>query len=195
VSSICEDDSSHAHALRALQKHSFDYFVHECNPVNGLVLDKTAPDWPASIAAVGMALTVYPVGVERGFMARADAIERTLATLRFFDTSEQGEAPDATGYRGFYYHYLDMQSGRRVRDCELSSIDTALLVAGMLAAAEYFDGATPAEREIREVANRLYERVDWRWMLDGGPALSHGWLPGRGFLPYRWLGYDEALIR
>src|SRR5664279_44022 len=137
--------------LRRLQKNSFDYFTHEVNPANGLILDKTEEDWPASIAAVGMALTAYPVGVERRFMGREEAVERVLTTLRFFATSEQGTGVDATGYRGFYYHFLHMGSGRRAWCSELSSVDTAILVAGALAAAAYFDGATDQESEIRSL--------------------------------------------
>jgi hypothetical protein len=184
----------HGDALRRLQRHSFDYFTHETNRSNGLVLDKTAADWPASIAAIGMALTVYPVGVERGFIGRAEAAELTLTTLRFLAASEQSEAPDATGYKGFYYHFLHMQTGRRRWQSELSSVDTALLIAGVLAAASYFDAADHAEAEIRDLARLLYERVDWAWMLAGGDTICHGWTPEHGFLPYRWEGYDEALI-
>jgi hypothetical protein len=100
--------------LDALQRDAFGYFLHESNRANGLVVAKTQPDAPASIAAVGFALGVYPVGVERSWMTRAEAAERTLAVLRFFWTSPQGTAPDATGYKGFYYHFLDMKTGRRV---------------------------------------------------------------------------------
>ena len=180
--------------LRELQRGSFGYFVNEVNLANGLVLDKTAPDWPASIAAIGMALTAYPVGVERRFMARAEAVARTLTTLRFFAASEQSERPEATGYKGFFYHFLNMQTGQREWQCELSSVDTALLIAGALAASAYFDGKAKGEAEIRALAKLLYERVDWRWMLDGGDTIRHGWTPERGFLPYRWEGYDEALV-
>ncbi len=98
--------------MDALQRETFDYFVHEANPLNGLVVDKTQPGAPASIAAVGLALSSYPVGVERGFITRGQAIERTLATLRFFHGSVQSTDPDATGYKGFYYHFLDMTSGK-----------------------------------------------------------------------------------
>ena len=194
VISLCEDDSLDARTLRRLQRHSFDYFVHETNRANGLVLDKTAPDWPASIAAMGMALTVWLVGVERGFMARAEAVERTLAMLRFLATSDQSGSADATGHRGFYFHYLDMDTGRRAWRCELSSIDTALLIAGVLAAGVFFDGADSDEAEIRDLSKMLYERVDWPWMLNGKQTICHGWRPRRGFLPYHWQGYDEALI-
>jgi len=180
--------------LHRLQHNSFGYFVHEVNRANGLVLDKTAEAWPASIAAVGMALSCYPVGVERGFMSRHAALERTQTCLRFFADSDQSGASDASGYKGFYFHFLDMQSGRRAWRCELSSIDTALFIAGCLAAGSYFDRDDAGEAEIRRLSRLLYERVDWAWMLNGGPALSHGWTPESGFLPYRWQGYDEALI-
>jgi hypothetical protein len=99
--------------LEKLQRETFGYFLHETNPANGLVIDKTAPDWPSSIAATGLALACYPVAVERGFMSRIAAVERTLATLRFFWNSPQGPGPDATGFQGFYYHFLDMKTGRR----------------------------------------------------------------------------------
>ena len=180
--------------LDAIQRDAFSYFLHETNRTNGLVLDKTCPDWPASIAAVGLALTAYPVGVERGLVTRADAVERTLTTLRFFWQSRQGPEPDATGYKGFYYHFLEMQTGARAWQCELSTVDSALLMGGILAAAAYFDGNAPAEREIRDLADRLYARVDWRWALNGGATVTHGWKPESGFLPYRWEGYDEALL-
>lgn len=187
-------DASTLTLLNDLQKDSFDYFVNEVNPANGLIRDKTAEVWPASIAAVGMALTVYPIGVEQGFMARADAVVRTLTTLRFFANSEQSESPCATGYKGFYYHFLDMNSGARAWECELSSIDTALLIAGMLTSAEYFTEDTPDENEIRALADMLYRRVDWQWMRGRDNLICHGWNPGKGFLRWHWEGYDEALI-
>jgi hypothetical protein len=185
---------SDSELLRHLQESSFGYFVHEVNRDNGLVLDKTEEDWPASIAAVGMALTAYPVGVARHFISRAEAVERTLTTLRFFATSQQSSAPDATGYRGFYYHFLHMQSGKRAWLSELSSVDTAIFIAGALAAAAYFDADSSDEQEIRALARQLYERIEWDWMLQGGETLCHGWKPEAGFLSYRWEGYDEALI-
>ena len=182
--------------LRHLQEKSFGYFLHEVDRSNGLVLDKTADGWPASIAAVGMALTAYPVGVERHFLSREEAVERTLTTLRFFAASEQSEAPDATGYRGFYYHFLHLESGRRAWDCELSSIDTALFIAGALTAAAYFNEASDEEAEIRALATLLYERIEWDWMLAGSRKLCHGWKPegGGNFLKFHWEGYDEALV-
>ena len=125
--------------LDALQRHAFDFFLRETNPANGLVADNSQPGAPASIAAVGFALAAYPVGAERGWMTRTDAIGRTLALMRFFWNSAQGTAPDVTGHKGFYYHFLDMTTGRRAGLCELSTVDTSFLFAGMLAAAAYFD--------------------------------------------------------
>lgn len=180
--------------IDGIQQGAFEYFLHETNRANGLVRDKTAADWPASIAAVGLALTSYPVGVERGLVSRAEAAERALTTLRFFWRSKQGPEADATGHRGFYYHFLDMDTGARAWRCELSTVDSALLMGGMLASAAYFDGSTPDEREIRDLAKRLYERVDWQWAQNGGATVTHGWTPEGGFLRYRWEGYDEALL-
>jgi hypothetical protein len=168
--------------------------LHESNPRNGLVKDKTAPNWPASIAAVGLALAAYPVGVECGYLSRAGAVKRTLTTLRFFHDSPQGEQPDATGYKGFYYHFLDMETGRRVWNCELSTIDSTFLLAGALTAAAYFTGNADGESEIRDLADALYRRADWVWAQHGGKTVTHGWTPEKGFIPYRWEGYDEALL-
>ncbi len=180
--------------MATLQRETFDYFLYEVNPLNGLVADKSQAGAPASIAATGLALASYPVGVERGFVSRTVASERTLGTLRFFHDSVQGTAADATGYKGFYYHFLDMITGKRVWKCELSTIDTAFLMAGVLTAAAYFTEETADEGEIRTLADTLYRRVDWRWAQDDGTAVSHGWKPESGFLPYRWQGYDEALF-
>ncbi len=180
--------------LHRLQRETFQYFWDEANPANGLIPDKTQKGSPASIAATGFALTIYPIAVERGFIKRAAAIKRTLATLRFFWKSPQNESPNATGCHGFYYHFLEMKSGRRAERCELSTIDSALLFAGMLTAAEYFDADSAEEREIREFVTSLYRRANWRSMLQGGQAIVHGWRPGKGFLKYRWQGYSEALI-
>ena len=180
--------------LRLLQQEAFGYFLHETSPINGLVIDKTAPDWPASIAATGLALAAYPVGVERGFMSRAAAVERTLKTLRFFWNSPQGPEPDATGHHGFYYHFLDMRTGRRVWQCELSTVDSAFLLAGALTAGAYFDGKTADEQEIRTLADELYLRADWQWAQNNGDTVTHGWKPESGFIKYRWEGYDEAIL-
>ena len=188
--------------LDTLQRRTFDWFWDTTNPRNGLVPDR----WPtrsfSSVAAVGFGLTAYPIGAERGWITRAQARERTLATLRFFWTAPQGPArAGVTGHRGFFYHFLDMEAGRRFATVELSTIDTGLLLMGVLLAREYFDRAEPAEREIRALADSLYFRADWRWAQDGEPSLSMGWRPdsaphqnARGFIVSRWIGYNEAML-
>ena len=180
--------------LSSLQADAFQYFVKEVNPDNGLVVDCTKGGWPSSIAAIGMALSAYPVGVEHNFITREAAIERTLRNLRFFAGSEQSTNAEATGHKGFYYHFLDMQTGRRAWQCELSTIDTTFLFAGMLAAAAYFDRDSSQEGEIRTLTDQLYKRADWGWAINGGATLTHGWTPERGFLPYRWDRYDESTL-
>jgi hypothetical protein len=181
--------------LERLQRETFTYFERYTNPANGLIADRTEPQSPASIAAVGLGLSAYAVAVERGLMSRQKARARTLAALRFFSASEQSTAPDATGYRGFYYHFLDMDTGRRAYACELSTIDTALLMAGILTVARYFDGASSEEVEIRALGDALYRRVDWVWAANERGSIGHGWTPERGRLPWSWdCGYSEASI-
>lgn len=126
-------------------------------------------------------------------MSRDLASSRTLKTLQFFWDSPQSERPDATGHRGFYYHFLDMQTGCRVWQCELSLIDTTLLMMGVLTGACYFDGPGD-EAEIRRVAELLYRRVDWAWAQGDQGTVSQGWKPECGFLHYGWEGYNEAAI-
>jgi hypothetical protein len=180
--------------LDDLQNKSFAYFLEQCNPANGLVADSTWENSPASIAAVGFSLPVYAVGVEHGWMRREEAVERTLSVLRFFSKNGGGPQPDELGAQGFYYHFLDMQTGQRLGQCEISTIDSAILIAGMLAAGAYYQDDRPGEREIHQRTDELYRRVNWPWALNGGLALSHGWKPESGFLPYRWQGYDEAML-
>lgn len=180
--------------IAELEAHTFSYFWRETNPQNGLIPDSTHENPPASIAGVGFALAAYPVGVERRFVTREQAAARALTTLRFFWESVQGPEPDATGHHGFYYHFLDVETGRRAWQSELSTIDTAILLAGALTSAAYFDGADPVERKIRELADALYRRADWRWAQHGGATVAHAWRPTRGFGRYRWEGYNEALI-
>src|SRR5512144_1472906 len=180
--------------LDRLQATTLLYYLHETNPANGLIRDKTDPAAPASIAAVGLGLASLPVLVGRGVISREFAPEVVLRPWRFFRDSPHGPEPDATGYRGFYYHFLDMKTGRRVWQCEVSTIDSAFLFAGMLTCAAYFDGEGEEEAEIRRLADALYRRADWQWALNGGPAVSHGWRPESGFIPHTWTGYDEALL-
>src|SRR6188472_4084985 len=144
--------------LGLLQFSTVLYYLHETNPDNGLVRDKTDPAAPVSIAAVGMALATIPVVVERGVLARNFAAKITLKRLRYLLQCPQGPESDASGYKGFFSHFLDIETGRRVWQCELSTIDSALLFAGALTAAAYFDRDTPDEEEVRDLANELYRR-------------------------------------
>ncbi|MEP6504023.1 MAG: glucoamylase family protein [Betaproteobacteria bacterium] len=176
------------------QRHAFSYYEETVDPASGLVLDSTQPDSPCSIAGVGMALSAWPIAVERGWMTRARAVALTLAALRFFADADMSGTPTSTGHRGFYFHFLDMATGTRAWGSELSSVDTGFLVAGMLAAARYFTHDTPHEAEIRAAAQRLADRVDWRWMRNTDGAICHGWKPERGFLRYHWVGYNESLL-
>lgn len=183
-----------ADALDELQRKTFQYFVEETDADTGLVADTTRQGSHSSIAVVGLALTAYVVGADRGFMSRADAATRTAKILRFLHDSPRGAEPDAMSHRGFFYHFLEMKTGRRAWQSEASTIDSTYLFAGALTAASYFDRDTAVEQEVRTLADAIYRRADWRWAQNGGSTLAHGWTPERGFLPYRWAGYTEALI-
>ncbi|MEY2408192.1 MAG: hypothetical protein QOF48_862, partial [Verrucomicrobiota bacterium] len=191
-----------------LQRLAFRYFLDHTNSDNGLVADNTREDSPCSIAATGLGLSCYPVAVNNAWLKRPEAAERVLTALRFFEHSPQGPEPDVTGYKGFYYHFLEMKDGRRAGGCELSTVDSAFLLAGMLMAGAFFDGDAPVEREIRETADALYRRADWQWALYGVPCNANGWptqtvedvtiihggTPENGFISYRYQGYDESLL-
>ncbi len=180
--------------LAQLQRTTLHYYLHETNPDTGLVRDKTDPSAPCSIAAVGLALASLPVAVERGILYRPFAVKFALRRLRFLQNLPQGPEPDASGYKGFFYHFLDMDTGRRVWKCELSTLDSAILFAGMLTAAAYFDRDTAEEAELRRLADAMYRRADWNWARNGGATVTNGWLAETGFLPYRYQGYDEGLL-
>ena len=180
-------------ALNRLECDTFRYFADEINLENGLVADNTRVDSPSSIAVVGFALTAYPIAVERKYMTRSEAVKRALVSLRFFNDGPQGPHPDAIGYHGFYYHFLDMKTGRRVWNCEISTIDTTYLIAGALTAAAYFNRDTEDERELRKLAQTLYHRADWQWAQNNALTVSHGWKPKTKFIRYRWTGYSEAV--
>jgi hypothetical protein len=188
------EESLSTQELFRLQKDTFSYFTETINAENGLIPDNTRKDAPCSIAAVGLALSCYPVAAERSFISRRMAAEYTLTTLRFFWNSEQSTDREATGHKGFFYHFLDMKTGKRVWNCELSTIDSAYIFAGALTAAKYFDQDSPEEKEIRNLADQIYRRADWGWAENGNAGVTHGWLPERGFLKCRWKGYSEALI-
>jgi hypothetical protein len=179
-----------------LEQRTFEWFWQSANPKTGLVPDSYPGHSFSSIAAIGFGLTAYGVGVERGYITRKQAIERTLATLRFFKQAPQSDSEDdATGDHGFYYHFLDMQTGKRaMRSTELSTVDTTLLLGGVLFAESYYDRKTPEEKEIRQLADAIYRNVDWTWIQPRKPLISMGWTPGGKFIPADWKGYDEGML-
>lgn len=181
-------------ALEKLQRDTFGYFLHETNLSNGLVPDSTRTGTYCSIAAVGLGLTTYPIGVERNFISREEAVDRVLTTLRFFWNAPQGPEPDATGHQGFFYHFLDMETGGRSKGCEVSTIDSSILIAGALTTATYFDQDNEKEEEIRTLADSLYRRMDWQWFLNADSKVLMAWQPECGFQPWCWEGYNESII-
>jgi hypothetical protein len=181
--------------LDDLSERTFRFFWDTANPANGLIPDRYPTPSFSSIAAVGFGLSAYAIGVERGYVSRAAARERVLTTLRFFHDAPQGDAAQGmSGYKGFFYHFLDMKSGARSSDSELSTVDTALLLGGVLHMQSFFDGADAGEAEIRRLADAIYRRVDWRWAQNKGAAITHGWSPEGKMLPYDWRGYNEAML-
>jgi hypothetical protein len=181
--------------LDTVQHRTFKYFWELTNPANGLTPDRAPSESFSSVAAVGFALTAYPIGVERQYVTRSAASARVLTTLKFFWTAPQSSDPvKATGYKGFFYHFLDMRTGLRFEKVELSTIDTGLLLAGMLMCQSYFDHKSPTETAIRAYADSIYRRVDWQWAMNGGSRITMGWHPENGFIKSVWHGYDEAMI-
>lgn len=181
--------------LDDLEERTFRWFWDLAQPENGLVPDR----WPtpsfSSIAAVGFGLTAYPIGAERGWVTRAEARRRVLTTLRFLAQAPQGPEPTGkTGYKGFFYHFLDMKTGTRFKQVELSTIDTTLLLAGVLFCQSYFDRDEPEEAKIRSLAEDLYRRVEWTWIRPRAPLVSMGWIPEKEFHTYDWRGFNEAMI-
>ncbi len=181
--------------LDTVETRTFRWFWETTNPQNGLVPDR----WPtksfSSVAAIGFGLTAYVVGADRGYVPRADARARVRTTLDFLYHAPQSANPTGvTGYKGFFYHFLDMDTGLRFQTVELSTIDTSLLLAGVLVCREYFNGSDADETAIRALADSLYLRVDWQWASPNAPIVSMGWHPESNFIPADWRGYDEGMI-
>ncbi|KAG1471112.1 hypothetical protein G6F57_011512 [Rhizopus arrhizus] len=179
-----------------IERRTFQFFWDTTNEINGLTPDRYPSRPFASIASVGFALTAYPIGIENGWVSRNQAIDRTLTTLKFFRDVPMGpQRTGKAGYKGFYYHFLDMQEGRRYDSwVELSSVDTALLMMGVLFAQSYYDGDDPREKEIRQIADTLYRKIDWPWLQQRAPLISMGWFPESGFIDHDWMGYNEAMM-
>jgi hypothetical protein len=186
---------SDAALLDDVELRGFHYFWDLADPHTFLVPDRAPTPSFSSIAAVGFGLTAYGIGAERGYVTRAEAAGRTLATLRSLLAMRQGPEPrGVSGYQGFFYHFLDMRTGERFQTVELSTIDTSLLMAGVLFSQSYFDRGDATETAIRAAAEALYERVDWPAEQARQPAISMGWTPEEGLHTYDWRGYNEAMI-
>jgi hypothetical protein len=178
-----------------LERRSFHFFWDLDDPNTYLIPDRAPTPSFSSIAAVGFGLTAYGIGAERGYVTREEAAGRTLKTLQSMLAMKQGSGPrGVSGYKGFFYHFLDMKTGERFETVELSTVDTALLVAGALFSQSYFDRDDPTEKAIRDSAEELYSRIDWQWEQVRPPAISMGWTPENGFHTYDWRGYNEAMI-
>jgi hypothetical protein len=173
--------------LDDIERAAYDFFWNEASSATGLVRDRARLNGNdqrriASIAATGFGLAGLCIGESRGY-GKPDAIrDRVRQTLRFLKEKLPNE-------HGFFYHFIDIESGDRAFNCELSSMDTSLLLCGVLTARQHFRDA-----EIQDLATAIYERVDWPWMLDGGTTFSMGWNPGKGFLGSRWEHYCELMM-
>jgi len=185
--------------LDSIQHKAFLFFVNERNPENGLVKDRSASWAPASIASIGFAIPSYSVGIERGWISRENAANFTLSVLNFLYNSVQSADTNATGYKGFYYHFLGMNSGTRKWDCELSTIDTGLLMMGIIFARNYYNLDNEVENQIRILSGKIIERLNWDFFEmppgnDFEHSISMGWRPEGGMHKMGWIGYNEALF-
>ena len=189
-----EDRASDAF-LDDIEHRTFQWFWDLADPVTALTPDRAPTPSFSSVAAVGFGLTAYTIGAERHWVRREQAAERAAKTLRFLARAPEGAAPRGmTRYHGFFYHFLDMRTGERFRQVELSTIDTTLLLAGALACESYFDRPDPVETQIRSDADALYRQADWGWASPRPPGVSMGWTPEAGFHGWNWRGYDESMI-
>jgi hypothetical protein len=185
--------------LDSIQHKTFLFFLHEHHPEWGIVKDRTARWAPASIASTGFGIPSFAIGAERNWITREQAAEITLKILKFFINSVQSTDKDVTGYKGFYYHFLKMDSGTREWNCELSTIDTGILMMGIIFARNYYNLNNEGEKQIRSLAAILLEKIDWNFMempATGkfASTISMGWSPENGLHDYGWIGYNEALF-
>lgn len=177
-----------------LKKRTFDYFWHAVD-TNFQTLDRYPSKTFSSIAATGFGLSSYITGIENRYITREQGADRVLKTLRILWTLPQGpDSSGVSGHKGFFYHFLTLDRAQRYKNVELSSIDTGLLMAGVLSCLSYFERDNPTENEIRTLADSLYRRVDWNWMMKTNGIMSMGWHPEKGFIDSEWAGYNEAMV-
>lgn len=181
--------------LEDLKQRTFQFFWDTADPQTWQSDDRYPNRTFSSIAATGFALPAYIIGAENGYVSRAEAAERVWKVLHWMDNAPKGpQASGVAGYKGFFYHFLNNESGDRFKEVELSTIDTGLLMAGVLTAIEYFDANDAVEEEIRSLGDRLFRQVVWQWAMNGNETMSMGWKPESGFLEAQWTGYNEAMI-
>lgn len=185
--------------LDTIQHTAFNFFWNEANPANGLIRDRASVGGnstaPSSIASVGFGLTAITIGVDHGWVSREAARDRVLTTLKTFWYAPQGSGNEYAGMYGLFYHFLDMNSAKRTWDSELSTIDTALLLAGIIDVKQYFTGSDSVETLIRNLSDSIYYRMNWDLMRNGEPGIFMGWMPGTSFAGYgQWVGYNEASL-
>jgi len=185
--------------LDSIQYKTFLYFLNEHHPETGIVKDRAAKWAPASIASTGFGIPSFAIGVERKWMSRVEAAELTLKILNFFANSVQSADTNATGYKGFYYHFLRMSTGTREWKCELSTIDTGILMMGFIFARNYYTQDNETETQICTLVGQLLGRMEWDLFLLPPTAkhpntLSMAWSPEKGQLDFGWSGYNEALF-
>jgi hypothetical protein len=172
--------------LDNVERAAFLFFWEQASAATGQVKDRALAGGNdsrtvSSIAATGFGLTALCIADQRGYQDSGQIKARVLATLNFL--------VQQTNVHGFFYHFVDMNTGQRVWNCELSSIDTSILLCGVLACRQHFQDA-----QIQSLAAQIYQRVDWPWMLNGGTTLSMGWTPESGFLSARWDTYSELMM-
>ncbi len=170
--------------LDEIQQRCLRFLWEQADPDTGLVVDRARADGRnhpkmASIASTGFALTAICIGDERGWLGHDQAYGRVLTTLRHLWEKQPHR-------RGWYFHFVNKRTGKRAWKCEVSSIDTALLMGGVLTARQAYPGT-----EVAELATKIYERIDFPWMTNGQGTLTMGWKPEKGFLPQRWDHYAE----
>lgn len=181
--------------MEELKARTFRFFWETADSVFWQIPDRYPSEPFSSIAATGFGLTSYLVGIENGYVDRATAAARVEATLNALWAMPQHPYSDSvSGYKGFFYHFLTMDQGHRFKEVELSTIDTGLLMAGVLSVQSYFDGQSPTERNIRSLADQLYRRVEWDWAMQEDGLMSMGWRPETGFIEAKWTGYNEAMV-
>lgn len=181
--------------IKDLKKRTFSFFWDQMDNPTWQIPDRHPTIRFSSIASTGFGLAAYIIGAENGLVTREQAADRVNKTLNWFWHSKQGpDSTDVTGYRGFYYHFLYYGEGVRYQQVELSTIDTGLLMAGILACQSYFNGDNEMETSIRTLADSLYLRVEWDWVMQDQKTMSMGWRPERGFIKARWTGYNEAMV-